>query len=129
MSAIPAGVVLSAAAALTSGQEQFTAHQVAVLIHLAYESGRAAGYEQGVDDEQASMFDGLKRAFGGPSAATMREAVAIHIKAVDQLNARRASDRAARLPRPLSIVTDDPDWPTVTVPGAAHLNRTNRRVA
>lgn len=37
------GVVLAAADALRSGQQNFTAAQVAALIHLAYETGRRHG--------------------------------------------------------------------------------------
>ncbi|WP_229401939.1 hypothetical protein [Micromonospora okii] len=43
MTTIEPGIVMSAADALTRGQATFTAAQVSVLLHLAYETGRRHG--------------------------------------------------------------------------------------
>jgi len=133
MNDIEPGVTLRAAEALTAGQEVFTAAQVAVLLHLAYQSGHRGGYEQGYDVALGRVFEGVRYALGGPKTEgnkTMKDAVGVHLRAVDQRQRRRETDQAARLPRPHRLVLDDPDWPPVTVPGAARTgDRSTRRVA
>lgn len=133
MSGVEPGIALRAAEALTTKQEVFTAAQVAVLLHLAFQSGHRGGYEQGYDDALGRVFEGIRYGFGGPKTEgnkTMKDAVNVHIRAVDQRQRRREADQAARIPRPPRLVLDDPDWPPVTVPGAARTgDLSTRRVA
>lgn len=128
MSKHEAGMVLRAAEALRSGQENFSASQVAFLLDLAYHSGYGAGFREGVDATQADMFEGLKRALGGPEVTTMQDAVAVHLRLVDQKNARETWVKQAAEERPHGLRLDDPDWPPVAVPGVgAHFHTNNQR--
>ncbi|MGC4891066.1 hypothetical protein [Micromonospora sp. DT227] len=125
-------VTARAITALTSGQETYTAGQVAYLlalalnvdtggqhddqvaVDLAYRAGHAAGYDAGEEAAYAEVHAHLRYALGGSEAGTMREAVQI---AQADL-ARRAHDRFReenRQPYPLRL--DDPTWPPVNAPG------------
>lgn len=111
------GVVLRAAQALRTGQDTFTSAQVAVLLALAYRSGYDAGREDGRDEMEAQVYQGLTHALGGPDAKSMKDAVHAHLTAADRKRARDEWAKRARNPRPHGLVTDDPHWPTVAVPG------------
>ncbi|WP_431881553.1 hypothetical protein [Micromonospora chalcea] len=111
------GVVLRAAHALSSGQDTFTGTQVAVLLALAYRSGYDAGREDGQDEMQAQVFQGLMYALGGPDASSMKDAVRTHLAAIDRKRAREEWAASAREPRPHGLDLDDPQWPAVAVPG------------
>lgn len=133
MTEIEPGVVLRASEALTAGQETFTAAQVAVLLHLAFQSGDRGGYERGYDAALGQVFEGVRYAFGGPKTdtnKTMKDAVNSHIRAADQRQKRREADQAAHLPQPQRLVLNAPDWPPVTAPGADRsAHNSTRRVA
>lgn len=126
-----------ALAALRGGQETFTRAQVAFLMDLAfraaldeptedqaaadlvYRAGYAAGVEAGEERVYAEINATLRHALGGPTAATMRDAVNTHIRALDQKNAREAWAQRAREARGHGLTLDDPTWPAVVIPGVS----------
>ncbi|MFI5833193.1 hypothetical protein ACIA5A_05900 [Micromonospora sp. NPDC051300] len=132
MSHLDPDVTARAITALTSGQETYTAGQVAYLlalalnvdtgephddqvaVNLAYQAGHAAGFDAGEEAAYAEVHADLRYALGGPEAKTMREAV--QIAQADLLRREHIRFREQnRQPYPLRL--DDPTWPPVTVPG------------
>jgi hypothetical protein len=85
---LSAGAVLSAADALRAGRRSFTPDQVAHLIAVAYDLGRAHGQ----DEALAQVFGSLKAALCGDADVPMREATAAHLRVVDAADARREAD-------------------------------------
>lgn len=116
--------------------ETFTREQVAWLLHkaltaadltdpllpglaeslptdLAYQAGHADGYAAGEDAAFAEMHADLRYALGGPDAKTMNQAVQSAQRHIERK--AHAAFLAEQSPHPLCL--DDPDWPSVSVPG------------
>ena len=109
---ITAGTTLMAAAALTdNNQQHFTRAQVAYLIALAYESGRAHAAAEDMAEVVACWHEFAK------AAATREQRVAQR-----HADMQAGIEREARRPKPKTRRLDC-DWPPVAQPGGAQLRQ------
>lgn len=105
-----AGITLNAADALAdSNRQHFTRAQVAYLIALAYQSGRAHAAAEDMAETVACWLE-----FAQPAATREQRVAARHAEM------QAGIDREAARPKPNTNRLDC-DWPPVTQPGVTRL--------